>query len=162
MTEVAVHTLSSWSASPNLESSRDWILSHPIDWHPMEYGQRAISFSTDWDPFTTPRAKANKEIMADFKVELEEQLNRIEALSKERGIPDLPEKRTLDQHLRWLVWSQVKKGQSFTAIARRSGKKDPEEQGRKTVAEGVQKTAALIGLLPLRQPDRGGRPRTSR
>jgi hypothetical protein len=159
MNEVAVHTLSSWSANPNLESSRRWILPHPIEWHPMDYGERVISFSTDWDPFMTPRAKAEEEIKADFKVELQEQLNRIEALSKEREIPDLPEKRTLDQHLRWLVWYQVK-DQSFTAIARRSGNKNPEKQGYKTVSDGVHTTAELIGLLPLRDPDKGGRPRT--
>ena len=160
MTEVVIHTLSRWSANPNFESPCRWVLPHPSDWHPMEYAERVIFYSTDWDPFTTPRKTAKNEIMADFKAQLEEQLNRIEVLSKERGIPELPEKRKLDQHLRWLIWSQVK-GESFSDIARRTGKKDPEQQGRKSVAEGVRTTADLIGLVPLRDTDLGGRPRIS-
>jgi hypothetical protein len=159
MTEVVVHALSSWSASPNSEPNRRWILPHPIDWHPMEYGDQVILYTTTWDPFTTPRTKAKKEIVADFKVELEEQLNRIEARSKERGIPDLPEKRKLDQHLRWLVWHQVK-GRSFSDIARCAELGDPEQQGHKTVADGVRSAAELIELQPLRETDPGGRPRT--
>jgi len=160
ITELVIHTLSRWSASPNLESSRRWILPYPSDWHPMEHGERVVFYSTDWDPFTTPRAKAEREITADFKAELEEQLNRIEALSKERGIPELPEKRKLDQHLRQLVWYQVK-GQTYTEIARRADLKDPEQQGRKSIADNVWKTADLIGLNPLRDTDQGGRPRIS-
>ncbi len=158
MTEVVIHTLSRWSASPNLESSRRWVLPYPIDWHPMEHGERVVFYSTDWDPFTTPRETAKRDIVADFKAQLEEQLNRIEVLSKEREIPELPEKRKLDQHLRQLVWHQVK-GQTFTEIARRADLEDPEQQGRKSVADNVRTTADLIGLLSLRDTDSGGRPR---
>jgi len=158
ITELVIHTLSRWSASPNLESSRRWILPYPSDWHPMEYGERVVFYSTDWDPFTTPRETAKRDIVADFKAQLEEQLNRIEVLSKKRGIPELPEKRKLDKHLRQLIWFQVK-DQTFTEIARRAGLEDPKQQGRKSVADNVRKTKDLIGLDPLRDTDRGGRPR---
>jgi hypothetical protein len=161
MAELVVHTLSRWSASPNLESSRRWVLPYPSDWHPMEYGERVVFYSTDWDPFTTPRETAEREITADFKAQLEEQLNRIEVLSKERGIPELPEKRKLDKHLRQLVWNQVK-GQTFTGIARRAELKDPEQQGRKSIADNVRTTADLIGLDPLRDTDPGGHPRNNK
>ena len=124
----------------------------------MEYGERVVFYSTDWDPFTTPRETAKRDIVADFKAQLEEQLNRIEVLSKEREIPELPEKRKLDQHLRQLVWHQVK-GQTFTEIARRAEMTDPEQQGHKSVAVNVRTTADLIGLLPLRDTDQGGHPR---
>ncbi len=60
MSEVVVHAFTRWVANPNLAGPRRWILPSPIDWHPMDHGDRVIVFSTDWDPFTTSRAQAEK------------------------------------------------------------------------------------------------------
>jgi hypothetical protein len=127
----------------------------------MTYGEQVIEFSTHWDPFTTSRKKAEKQIIADFEADLERQLGEIEARSKERGIQEIPEKRKLVKHLTWLVQYQVMK-RSFSIIAKDAGLKFAEEQGHKTVAPAVRSTAQVIGLQPLRENDPGGRPTTSR
>ncbi len=71
----------------------------------------------------------------------------------------LQKKKKLEEHMRWLVKYQTS-DISFTKLAEVLGLAEPEQQGRKTVTDGVTKAAELIGLT-LREADRGGRPSQS-
>ena len=86
-----------------------------------------------------------------FMKRVEEHWQARVAYLEELGYAHTNPKPKID-HLRWLIQYQVK-GESFTEIAR-----DVKgDHAKKTVTEAIKAVAALIDL-PLRKPQRGGRP----
>jgi hypothetical protein len=111
----------------------------------FEYRTPDLSFRTIKD--------IKEEVREAFERELNEHLERLAALAKQRGFIDIPVKRG-DDHFVWLIQFQVQ-GWSMQKIANEYG------AGRKTVEEGINAVAALI-QLSRRDPLPSGRPAQAR
>lgn len=128
-----------------------------------------------WDPNSDTREEAEANVTAAFERELAGYLDRVDACKEERvkaaGLVPTPEKRRRywpppeltpealfeawyrHDHFAWLVRYQYL-GESHPTIARDANK------DRSTIAEGVEKTAALVGVEPRERRRR--RPRSQR
>jgi hypothetical protein len=105
----------------------------------------------EWNIRLESKADAYSRIMATLGQAVKENLERIEAEAKSRGDRPVPIKPAAVDHLKWLIRYHVK-GEGYAAIAREVGR------SRQAVMFAVREAANLIDL-PLREPDRRGRPR---
>ena len=103
-----------------------------------------------WDPQSEERGVATVRIHGELRTAVRNELDRIETRARRVGAPSRA-KRTGFEHLAWLARYQFR-GESFTVIA------EDVCRVRQSVMEGVKTAAELVGL-PLREPDRPGRPR---
>lgn len=117
-------------------------------------GAAPLVLEAEWDPYTETRAAAEERITAEVAWQVRREFDAIEAGRRAAGQHLAPIKRTGREHFRWLARYQVR-GESYAAIARAVCRE------RQTVKEAIQETALLIGL-PLRPPDRAGRPRAAK
>ena len=105
----------------------------------------------EWNFRVEPKADAYYRIMETVRRMVKEELARIEAEALSRGDRPVIVKPAARDHLEWLIRYQVK-GERYAAIARDVGR------SRQAVILAVRQAATLIDL-PLREPDRRGRPR---
>lgn len=103
-----------------------------------------------WDPQREERGAAAERILAELRAAVRSELDRIGEAARRAGPPPR-RKRTGLEHLAWLARYQFRH-ESFPSIASDACRE------RQTVTEGVRSAAELVGL-PLRRPDRPGRPR---
>ena len=166
--EQALWALSYWSSQEDLRieqqlplfQSHDlgkqlgWDLEIPqyLTYRRIPIGSHEQRFAFEhkgWDLIKITRAGAEQKLRAAFEEALSGYLDRMESLAATRGLVPVPQKRGTE-HFEWLVRYQVQ-GRSFQAIARDACR------DRKTVADAVRETAALL-QLSLRPPGQPGRP----
>ena len=117
----------------------------------MQPYERTVAIEVSWYPVVEPIQDAEERLVAECRRAIRRDLQEVEAEAERRGMVRARVKRTGLDHFEWLVRYQLR-GESYAEIARSVCKE------RQTVAEAIQKTAALIGL-PLRLPDPTGPPR---
>jgi hypothetical protein len=106
--------------------------------------------SYQWNPRFETRANAQAAIMQQCAREVRRQLDAAEAELKSAGALPTPLKSAGVEHFQWLARYQVN-SEPYAAISRSAFR------SRQAVMAAIQDTARLI-LLPLREPDRRGRP----
>lgn len=104
-----------------------------------------------WNPRMETRAAAEARMRAEADRYIKARLNSAKEELSANGAEATPLKTAGLEHFRWLVLYQVK-GQSQRSIAREV------YRDRHAVRDAITKTAQTIGL-PLRTPNRPGRPR---
>jgi hypothetical protein len=166
--DAALRTLAAWALSPQEADRGTWVPYMPVfRGHGFpETITVEVEVSVHYEPTVVRRDGARRAIrerverMAWERAEplVDAYLDRVDAEGHGAGGAPPPRPTDLDGQLRRLARYQVVE-ESFTAIARAERLRDPEGNGRKTVAESVEKAAALVGLQ-LRDPDPGGRPRS--
>ena len=137
-----------------LRQQLGWDLEIPqyLTYRYVPIGRREQRFAFEhegWESIKITRAEAEQKLRAAFEVDLSAYLDRMERLAAARGLVPAPQKRGTE-HFEWLVQYQVQ-GRSYQTIAREVCR------DRKTVADAVQDTAALLHLS-LRPPGPPGRP----
>jgi hypothetical protein len=166
--EQALWALSYWSNQEDLRVERQlpllqadelgvqlgWDLEIPqyLTYRCTPIGRREQRFAFEhegWELIKIARVEAEQRLRAAFEEELSAYLDRMEHLATTRGLVPVPQKRGVE-HFEWLVRYQVQ-GHSYQAIAREACR------DRKTVADAVRETAALL-QLSLRPPGHPGRP----
>lgn len=114
-----------------------------------------------WNPTHETKAAAMQRIVTALREDVASALDRIEAEKLAAGLQPVPTKREL-VHFEWLARYQILR-ETYDEIAGRERTNGRAKASRQLIEHGVKATAALLGLEPLRDPDRrGGRPRVER
>lgn len=151
------HLLAPWvfeAAFETLESWRSHGVSRPLSWRywfvNLRLGRREFCFShPGWWVEQRRRSQAADDIRSAFEDALSAYLDRVEEVVEAGGWVQTPRKQ--EDHFERLVHYQVN-GWSHARIGRHY------HVARRTVGDGLEDTARLIGLS-LRRRGRGGRPR---
>lgn len=104
-----------------------------------------------WNPTSSTRAEYERSINVKIQAELKRQLDAVEALAEGQGLRRAPEKRTPEDHYKWLVLYQVK-GWSYGQISKVCS------VDRNTVKAAIERAAGLIGIR-IRPSAGPGRPK---
>ena len=149
--ERALATMERWCKS---RADREGWSAGRARWRPvLTFEERHFKFEhAGWEPTIRGRADAAERIRDEFEKNLQAHLDHCDELARERGYRPSPQKQE-ELHFDWLVRYQVLT-EPFASIARTPS----EKRAVRTVKDAVTSLARLIDL-PLRPPDRPGRPR---
>jgi hypothetical protein len=120
---------------------------------PTGHNQTFSLPSQEWNFRMETKTEAYHRIMESLRQKVMEELTGIEAEALSRGDQPVVVKPAASDHLEWLIRYHVKR-ERYATIARDVGR------SRQAVMLAVRQAAELIDL-PLREPDRRGRPRRS-
>jgi hypothetical protein len=151
--EQAFKTIEHWYDSPLYRDLMEWRYMGVGFVVPINDAEGQFDFTfKKWDTTDKSRSAYKAAAIKAFKDYLNNYCDRIEAATRERGYVERARKRDAS-HFIWLVWYQVK-GKSHAWISSQFN------ASRQTIAEGIKEAARLCGL-PLRSPQRPGRPKKS-